>query len=407
MGLSMTSRKELARETAPRYRAEKVRKAKKKILDDFVQHTGWNRKYAITVLNSEGKEKLKWIDGKLVKLKVAHKTKQKRKRERYYGDDVAEALTTLWNYFHQMGTERLLPLIRQNIDSLRADDKERFVMSDTVRDKLLKISRPTAERILKPVRQKQKIKGTCSTKHGTLLRNQIPIRVYWPWADQKPGFCEIDTVSHDGGNASGQYCYTLTVTEIAHQWTLDFALLNKAQKWVIESMDSCRISFPVLLKGINADNGEEFINHALKKWCEDNHIDFTRSRPYHKNDNCYVEQKNYDRVRKNVGYARFEGITMRDALAMVYHYLNPLGNYFYPCKKLVDKKRVNNKTIKTYDKLQTPYERIMNDAEVLQQDKDILRQSKADLNILSLQDGVDAAVDRLLKFAYNNAINKS
>ena len=368
MGLSMASRKELARETAPRYRAEKVKAEKIRILTEFVENTGWTRKYAITILNSEGKTKLKWIDGKLVKLKITHKTKQKRKRERYYDADVAAMLIKLWNYFNQMGSERLLPLIRQNIDCLHGDAKKRFVMSDIVYDKLLKISRPTAERILKPVRQKQKIRGTCSTKRGSLLRSQIPVKVYWPWDDQKPGFCEIDTVSHDGGNASGRFCYTLTVTEIAHQWTLDYALLNKEQKWVLESLDECRLSFPVPLKGIDSDNGGEFINSALKKWCDDNHIDFTRSRPYHKNDNCYVEQKNFDRVRKNVGYARFEDIPMRDALAVVYRYLNPLGNYFYPCKKLIDKRRIENKTKKVYDKPQTPYERILTDKNVLPQD---------------------------------------
>jgi hypothetical protein len=281
------------------------------------------------------------------------------------------------------------------------------MINTEVQAKLLTISRSTIERILRTERKARKAKGSCSTKPGTLLRNQIPIKVFWPWDDQKPGFTEIDTVSHDGGNASGEFCSTLTVTDICDQWTVNIALKNKAQRWVKEAMDNTRLYFPVPLKGIDSDNGSEFINKTLQAWCEKYHINFTRSRSYHKNDNCYVEQKNDDRVRKTVGYGRISGEKAYNALVLVYKYLNPLGNFFYPCKKLISKQRVNSKTKKVYDKPITPFQRIMERDDVSPEDKQKLANEKSCYNIVQLQDALDSAVDKLLKIIYSNAIKES
>jgi hypothetical protein len=229
------------------------------------------------------------------------------------------------------------------------------------------------------------------------LKRQIPVKVFWPWDEQKAGFCEIDTVSHDGGNASGEFCFTLTVTDIASQWTEERALKNKAHRWVREAMDDLYASFPVPLKGIDSDNGGEFINTAMKTWCEQRQISFTRTRSYHKNDNCYVEQKNGDVVRKAVGYARY---TNEEALAAVYRALNPLLNYFYPCTKLIDKTRdAQGKTKKVYDQPVTPYERLLARDDVPRETKDRLTAQRKRLNIVRLQDALDKAVDQLLQSA--------
>jgi transposase InsO family protein len=149
----------------------------------------------------------------------------------------------------------------------------------------------------------------------------------------------------------------LTVTDVATQWTEERTLKNKAHRWVTEAMDEVYASFPVPLKGIDRDNGSEFINTAMKNWCEQRKITFTRSRSYHKNDNCYVEQKNGDVVRKTVGYARYVN---EEALVAVYCVLNPLLNYFYPCTKIIDKTRdAQGKTRKVYDQPASSYERLL------------------------------------------------
>jgi hypothetical protein len=221
--------------------------------------------------------------------------------------------------------------------------------------------------------------------------------VFWPWDGQKPGFCETDTVSHDGGNVSGEFCYTLTVTDVATQWAEERALKNKAHRWVRQAMDEVYASFPVPLRGIDSDNGGEFINAAMKAWCEQRDITFTRSRSYHKNDNCYVEQKNGDVVRKAVGYARY---TNEEALALVYRSLRALLNYFYPCTKLIDTTRdEKGKTRKVYDRPATPCERLLAREDVSGEAKDRLKAQRKRLNIVRLQDAVDKAVDQLLQTA--------
>jgi hypothetical protein len=395
MGLSMKERKPLTREFAIRYRAANIKVEKSKILDDFISATGYNRKYAIGMLGSEGKTKLLLLNGKPVKARITHKTRKKRVYTKRYGPDTAACVVRLWDFFKGMCGRRLVPLIRANIAVLARE--RRFGITPHIRQQLLKISRATVERILKGERKKYRLKGQSTTKPGSLLKRQIPVKVFWPWDEQKPGFCEIDTVSHDGGTFSGEFCFTLTVTDIATQWTEERALKNKAHRWVRQAMDEVYASFPVPLKGIDSDNGGEFINTAMKAWCEQQEITFTRTRSYHKNDNCYVEQKNGDVVRKTVGYARY---TNEEALAAVYRILNPLLNYFYPCTKLVDKTRdEKGKTRKVYDQPATPYERLLARDDVSEEVKERLKAGRKRLNIVRLQDALMEAVDQLLQTA--------
>ncbi|MDR2245426.1 MAG: hypothetical protein LBE17_01930 [Treponema sp.] len=177
------------------------------------------------------------------------------------------------------------------------------------------------------------------------------------------------------------------------QWTGERALKNKARRWVRQATDDVFASFPVPLKGIDSDNGGEFINFAMKAWCEQREITFTRSRSYHKNDNCYVERKNGDVVRKTVGHARH---TNEEALAAVYRILNPLLNYFYPRTKLIDKTRDGKgKTKKVYDQPATPYERLLARDDVGEEAKERLKAGRKRLNIVRLQDALERAVDQL------------
>jgi hypothetical protein len=391
----MNEKKPITREFAVQYRAARTKAEKSRILTDFTTAVGFNRKYAIGILNSEGKTRFLCLNGKPVKARITHKTGKKRVYTKRYGPDTAVCVIRLWEFFNGMCGKRLVPLIRANIAALARDP--RFRITAETRRLLVQISRSTVERILKGERKKQRLKGRSATKPGSLLKHQIPVKVFWPWDEQKPGFCEIDTVSHDGGNVSGEFCFTLTVTDVATQWTEERALKNKAHRWVIKAMEEVSAAFPVPLKGIDSDNGGEFINTAMKTWCEQREITFTRTRSYHKNDNCYVEQKNGDVVRKTVGYARY---TNEGALAAVYQVLNPLLNFFYPCTKLIDKTRdAQGKTKKVYDQPATPCERLLAREDIPGEVKDRLTAQRKRLNIVRLQDALDEAVDQLLKTA--------
>jgi transposase InsO family protein len=402
MGFTMAEKKKIRAEYAKRYRKAK-KTEKTKILNEYLKLAGGNRKYAIVVLNQEGKKQLRLVNGKYVNVQITSKIRKKRVYKRYYDDEVAEILIKLWKFFRYICGERLVPLLRANLDTISR--KRRFRMSAEVKQKLATISRSTVERLLAVERKKHKLKGRSTTKKGTLLKNQIPVRVYWAWDERKPGFCETDTVSHDGGGEiSSYYAWSMAVTDIALGWTEVRALKNIAQRWTLEAAESVYDSFPVPIRGIDSDSGSEFINQYFKKWCEQRRITFTRGRAGHSNDNCFVEQKNGDVIRKTVGYARFEGDEALAALEKVYSYLNPLINYFYPTKKLVAKERLaNGKIKKVYEKqLKTPYERLLEHPDVSDTLKDKARLTKGSLDIVYLQEKLEKACDELDHVASKN-----
>jgi hypothetical protein len=289
-------------------------------------------------------------------------------------------------------------MIRDNLDILAGHHRFRRLMAAEVKTKLAKISRSTVERMLWRERKSRKTKGKGSTKPGTLLKQQIAVRTFWRWDDKQPGFCEIDTVSHDGGYAAGEYLFTLSATDVCLCWSEFRALKNKARSWTEKALDDIRRGFPVPLKGIDSDNGSEFINWHLKYWCEQHSINFTRGRQYHKNDNAFVEQKNGDVVRKTIGHWRFQEEAL-DALSQVYAVLNPLNNFFYPNLKCIDKKQEGQKTRRVYEKIpKTPFQRIMEREDISVELKQYLAEQKASLNIIKLQEDLDKALDNLQKF---------
>ena len=245
------------------------------------------------------------------------------------------------------------------------------------------------------------MKGIRTTKPGSLLKSQIPVRVCFDRNERRPGFFELDRVSHCGSRAMGQFCQTLTLTDVGSAWTQACALLNNAHRWVKEQIACTHAALPFPMLGIDSDNGGEFINHQLLDWCIQNGIKFTRSRPYHKNDNCFVEQKNGDVVRKTVGYARFEGEKAADALADVYRFLNPLLNYWYPTLRLIAKEKLpSGRYKKIYEKdPKTPFRRLLESPDVSDECKAELRRRAALLNPIALKRGMDEARDRLLKLS--------
>jgi hypothetical protein len=291
--------------------------------------------------------------------------------------------------------KRLAPYLQEIVPVL-----ERFgelTLTQETKQKLMEMSPATIDRILAPARKRYRLKARSQTKPGTLLKHQIPIRTFADWEDTRPGFVEIDLVSHEGGNARGDYAYTLDATDVCTGWTETEAVRNRSQRFVFDGLEKALCRFPFSVCGIDSDNGSEFINNHLVRYCTENEITFTRSRPYRKNDNCFVEQKNYSVVRRAVGYGRYDTPEELDALNRLYAVLRLYTNYFQPSMKLIEKTRVGSKVRKRYDQAKTPYQRVLDSDAVPEPANKELKRSYTTLNpvklareISRLQDQIDA-----------------
>jgi hypothetical protein len=395
--LDMATRKKLAAAKCKRYQSAN-RKQKTIILNEFVAETGFNLKYAVHLPANWGKTKQVTIDGKPVKpvaLK-ARKPKNNGGRPKKYGDDVITVVSKIWKFFDYRCGKLLAPLIKLMIEFLAAEPE--FGISGEIKKKLLETSASTIDRRLKPERKKLEIRGKSLTKPGKLLKNQIPVRAYFTWDGRKPGFFELDTVSHCGANGSGEFCSTLTLTDVCSGRVEVRGLRNRAHLRVKLAVTEVRHTLPFPILGIDSDNGGEFINSQLKSYCDEKHIRFTRSGPYRKNDNCFAGQKNGDIVRKPVGYFRYDTDAETDALQEVYKYLCPLINYYYPSIKIVGKKRLENgRYKKDYDAPKTPYRRLLESQDLPVEVKDELRRRAALINPVTLKRLENRALAKLLK----------
>jgi hypothetical protein len=337
--LSFTSKRELLLQTAPRYR-EASSALKTVILDEFVAATGYARKYAIRLLSQP----------------IAPKLKIESPRLPRYGPEVQQALHLAWTAANHICAKRLIPFLPTLVESLERHGH--LQLSQQCRTQLLSMSPATADRILRPYR-KQERHGLSTTRSGTLLKKQIPIRTFQDWNEAKPGFMEVDLVAHCGTDASGSYLYTLTLTDIATGWTECLPLLGRGQEAVVAALTRVRQVLPFPLLGIDTDNGSEFINVELLTYCEKEHMTFTRGRSRKSNDQCYIEQKNGQIVRQVVGYDRFTGERAHRQLTELYRALRVYVNCFQPSMKLAAKERDGSKVRRTYDQAQTPMQRLL------------------------------------------------
>lgn len=230
-----------------------------------------------------------------------------------------------------------------------------------------------------------------------MLRNQIPIRVYFNWYERAPGFFEMDTVSHDGGFPARECCHTLSITDICTGWTELRAVKNNASRWIVAQLSDMEAGIPYPMLGLDSDNGSEFMNSPVLRWTEERGVSFTRGRPYRKNDNCFVEERNYHSVRKVIGYYRYEGDEMYGILQDVYRHLCPLRNYFYPCVRLVSNQRTDGKNHKVYDAPETPYARMLKDPRLSGEQKHVVRDRRETYDIIELKKGLDHAIRTLLE----------
>ncbi len=319
--------------------------------------------------------------------------RQTRVRRRTYDADVLFALRKIWATLDGLCGKRLVAALPEMVAVM--ERRGELMVSSEVRAKLLSISAATIDRLLAPDRARLDLKGRPGTKPGTLLKHQIPIKTFSEWDEAVPGFVEIDLVGHEGGVLRGEYCQTLDVTDVATGWTETRAVRNKAQVHVFSALKEIRGALPFPLRGIDSDNGSEFINHELKRYCEDKRITFTRSRAYRKNDGCYVEQKNWSVVRRNVGYARFDTPEELAVLNELYSLVREHTNYFMPSAKLVSKTRDGARVTKRYDTPKTPYARVLASVHVTDAAKRRLRTRYDKLNPVKLKREIVALQKRL------------
>jgi hypothetical protein len=380
-----------------RKRYQKARKKEKTvILNEFIQLTGYNRCYACQVLNVKKEKVLGYLNiaGKRVRL-VRDKRKIKREKKKIYDQDVLVALKEIWKICDYICSKRLAPFLSEIIPVLERWGEIKLNLK--VREKLWKISAATIDRLLSDTRKRYRIKGRSTTKPGTLLKKSIPIRTFADWDEKVPGFFEVDLVSHDGGAVRGDFAQSLNFTDIATGWVEMIAVKNKAQVWVFGGIEEIKERLPFSILGIDSDNGAEFINAHLLRYCKKEQITFTRSRPYRKNDSCFVEQKNWSVIRRAVGYGRYDTDKELNILNELYSYLRLYSNLFQPVRKLIKKERIGSKLIKRYDEAKTPYRRVLASPDIEDEIKVKLKNQYAMLNPAELKRKITKLQNRLLK----------
>jgi transposase InsO family protein len=315
------------------------RKDKKAILSEFCANAGYNRKYAIRLLNGPRPEK---------------QPRPPRRRGVSYDQGTLAVLTAVWEAAGYPWSVRLKALLPGWMPWIR----KRFRLRAKVEKQLLKISARQIDRRLKAAKTQRRRRIYGRTKPGYLLKHHIPVKTD-RWDVQSPGFTEVDLVSHSGNSASGEFGHTLNVTDIHTTWTESVAVLGRGEEAVQRALNEIAEELPFRLLGVDSDNGSEFINWHLKRWCEQKEIQLTRGRPYKKDDNAHIEQKNWTHVRKLLGWERYDTHGAIEAINDLYrNELRLWLNLFLPSVKLLKKVRVGSKVRRVYDGPRTPFERV-------------------------------------------------
>jgi transposase InsO family protein len=339
MGLTLAQRRAITETAAMRYQLASKR-GKSRILDELCANTGWHRSHARKALTAA-------LAPKVVAPRRARPVK--------YGPEVIDALTVCWAVLGMPAGKRLAPMLTELVAVLRHFGE--LAISDETAASLVSMSAATIDRRLADERAKCTIRGRVGTKPGSLLKSKITVRTWADWDDAVPGFVEIDTVFHDGGIRGGGHVFTLTVTDIATGWTESRSLPDRAAKHILAGLNHIAAAMPFPILGVDSDNGSEFINDDLLRWCQDRRITFTRSRPGNKNDGCHVEQKNWAVVRTVAGYHRYDTASEMLLLNEIWHLQSKLTNYFHPQQKLISKVRTGAKVSRKHDKATTPFHR--------------------------------------------------
>jgi len=379
----MHSRNEYLKVIREKYFKVRTKKEKSQILNEYCSNTGQSRKHVIRKIHQ-----------------AALRPKQRKKRKEIYDGHVRAGLAKIWEIFDYPCGQRLKPLLETEVDRLSALGE--IEIPDEVALKLKMMSPATIDRKLKHQREfLHLLRVKRGPKPGYLLKQKIPIRLT-QWDTSKVGYVEMDFVVHCGSSALGEYANTLSTTEISSGWWEGEAIMGKSQEYSFWALKEIRKRTPFNWKGIDSDNGPEFINHILYKYCQREKLEFTRSRENKKNDNAYIEQKNWTHVwthvRKVFGYLRYD--TYEELMIMNDLYHNELRrykNFFQPVMKLASKERVGGKIKRKYEASKTPYQRLMESAQIPDKAKEELKGIYLSLNPAQLKRSIDAKLAGLYK----------
>jgi len=363
-----------------RYRKAK-KKEKGKILDEFVEVTGYHRKAAIRLLSRDGQVRR----GK------------RRGRKRCYGDEVVHELRKVWEASDRLCSKRLKPFMGEMVGVMRRYGE--LDISAEIEAKLCRMSPSAIDRLLQPWRRLGGRRPLSSTRQGSLLKGAIPIRTFADWTDEGSGFLEVDLVAHCGESTEGFYLNTLCAVDVASGWSECAGVWGKGQHRVGSAIHRLRQRLPFPLLGLDSDNGGEFINYHLYNYCCKEGITFTRSRSYKKNDSCHVEQKNWSVVRRLIGYDRYNSHAALDTLNCLYDVLRLYVNFFQPTMKLVAKRRQGARVHKIYDVARTPYQRLLDSGVLTQAKQAELAAVYHGLNPVLLLSQLNGHLEKLWKLA--------
>lgn len=384
--MHMPAKNEYMREVLPRY-LQADKHGKTNILDELCATLGYRRKYAIWKLKDMQRKSPAEREGC-----------QRRRRKKTYGTECVPPLKQIWEFLEYPCGERLQPYLPTIIPLLETHGE--LAVAPGVRQKLLAMSRATIDRLLEKQRRVRRRKAQSTTRAGTLLKTQIPVRhELWP-EDTVPGYEELDLVAHCGIANAGDYVSTLSVIDIATTWIEHAAILGKSKQRTVAALDEAAQRLPFRLRGIDPDNDGQFINYFLYDWCTNRPepVEFTRSRAYKKNDNAHVEQKNWSTVRRVFGYVRLE--TERQHRLLQQLYAGPLRdwqNFFQPTLKLAEKERRGSRVIKRHDTARTPYQRVLDNPHVPEERTQALRAYYATLNPVTIKRKVDRLITEIFK----------
>jgi hypothetical protein len=384
--MSPKSKFEYLKAVAPRYQKSLRKKEKARILDEFCATCSYNRKYAIR---------------RLLSFKARRRPEPNKKpgrKSKYNLPEILKPLEKIWLTANLPCSKRLKAILPVWLSFYQL---EFGFLTPKVLRKLDEISPATIDRVLKPTRIKYTGTGKCTTKPGLILKHHIPIKTN-QWDERKPGFLEADTVAHCGGSLAGMFAYTIDCVDIATGWTEQRAVWGKGEQVTLEQVKDIEVSLPFPLLGFDCDNGGEFLNWHLVRYCQDrkNPVQFTRSRPYHSDDNAHVEQKNWTHIRQWIGYNRFDDPVLVGLLNDLYkNEWRLFHNFFLPSMKLKEKKRVASKIKKIHDDPRTPYERVLQSKHVSKNVKEKLRKQYRTLNPFKLRETIDRKIAIIKKIS--------
>jgi len=379
----MNMSKELKKDCLPKLQARYLRRSregKSRMLDELCDDYKYERKYAIKLLSGG----LAPASGKV------HPGPERR-----YGE-IQAVVQSIWLTAEQPCGKRLVPILRQWLPYY----ERRFEsLSRGQRRLVSQISAATLDRLLAPARAQQVGRGRCGTKPGSLLRSEIPIRT-GTWDLSRPGYLEADSVAHCGGSLAGEFIWSLTYTDILSGWTEGGAVWNKGAAGVLAATREVEERLPFALLGFDSDNGGEFLNHHLWSYLRQREaaVEFTRSRPYHSDDNAHVEQKNWTWARQLLGYGRLEDPALVTLISALYREVwAPWQNFFLPCFKLQEKWRQGSHWRKRYELPQTAYHRLCAPGMLRLKARRALRDRYESLDPFALKDELETKLKHILK----------